>query len=273
MDEFDNMFSDVTDEVASVPESNNNQQQSYTQQNNQNYNNNSNGYKNNNYGGYKKGNYDNKPKYKNVEGKQTINIWNGDRVQPLELDMQALKTNEKWVTFVIANMFYKLDEQEEAKIKELATTLKEKGFKARVVCGYVKPIFKILKEVFGDDLMLITAWKGYCKELKDVKQYLSTDANIKAAAYYYSTDRKNYNDLPNGIKLTKSAAMGSLVGPDNNELSQFVIVHDRNYDGRRLDFKQSQNTSDYVFLAKKLSLNMFNIAMDKQYNDLKSVLG
>lgn len=266
MDEFDDMFNDVGADTVkkeeATPLTSNDNGNNYGGGNN--YNN------NNNYGKKK---FDNKPVYTNVEGKQTINVWNGDRVEPLELDHNSLRTNTKWCTIALGNKFYKLDEDHVKRFRTLASKMKEKGYKCRVICSNVAPILKDLKEIFGDDLMLITPWKGYCKELKDFKQYLSSDSNLKAASYYFNNKARKYNDLAAGIKLVKSAVIASLVGLDNNELSQIVIIHDRNYDGKKIDFKQSQQTSDYILLAKPLNLTMYNIAFDKDYGDLSQLLG
>jgi hypothetical protein len=260
MDEFDNMFSDVGEDTVALDNETKSKSNDYS---NNNYNNNS-------YGGKKK--FDNKPIYTNVEGKQEINVWNGDRVPPLELDMDSLKTNEKFVTMVLGNKFYSLSEEEISRFIVLSKLLKEKGFKLRIICSNVKPVYNHLKEVFGDDIIHITPWKGYCKDMKDIKQYLASDSNLKAAAFYFNNKFKKYNDLPAGIKLVKAATISSLVGLENNELSQIVILHDRNYNGKKIDFKQSQQSSDYILLAKPLNLNLYNIAMPDGYKTLKQLL-
>jgi len=259
MDDFDNMFSDVGDDTVAKEEVASKANNDYSNSNN-------------NYGEKKK--FDNKPIYTNVEGDagRKINVWDGDRIQPQELDLDSLKTSEKFVTMIVGNMFYKLDETELNYFKAVAKILKEKGFKLRVVCSFIKPIFKEMKEIFGDDMMLITPWKGHCKDLKEYKQYLSSDSNLKAASYYFNNKAKKYNELPAGTKLVMSAVVGSLVGQDNNELSQLVIMHDRNYDGKRIDFKQSSQTKDYIILSKPLRLNIYNLAVKDDLVNLKQIL-
>jgi len=221
---------------------------------------------------FEKKKYDNKPIYTNVEGKQTLNVWNGDRVPPLELDLSDLKTEDKFVTMVLGNKFYRLSDEEKERFVVISKILKEKKYKLRIICSNVSSIYKELKEVFSDDIIHITPWKGYCKEMKDIKQYLSSDSNLKAASFYFNNKMKKYNDLPAGIKLIKSAVIGSLVGIDNNELSHLVIMHDRNYDGRKIDFKQSQQTSDYIILSKPLNLNIYRIALPNDYKTLRQLL-
>jgi len=253
MEDFESMFKEIdSNDTAEVSNGNT-------------YNN------NNNNGNFNKGNFkkfNNKPIYTNVEGKQTINLWNNDTVIPEPINESTLKTSTKWVTISLPNKIYKLSEEEFKRFILIAKLLRDKNYKVRVVCSNVRPIHKMLTSAFGDDLIRVTAWKGYCKDMKDIKQYLASDKNIKAACHYY----KNYQNLPVGVRLVQAAVIGSLVGLDNDELSGLVIVHDRNYNGKMIDFKQSQLASNYYTVAKNLSLNLYNIANDGDFEAVKKIL-
>jgi len=248
MDDFDDMFN----ELDTVPKNDEPNKDSYK--------------KNNNYNDYKK-NF-NKPKYTNVEGKQTINVWNNDKVTPVELDLENMSSSTKWATISLPSKTYKLDQDDYNRFNDIIKYLKANNFKIRVVCSNVKAIHKSLVNAFGDDIIRVTPWKGYCKEQKEYTQYLASDSNIQAACHYF----KGFHNFPASIKLIKAASIGSLVGSDNNELSTLVIVHDRNYNGKKIDFQKSQLAGDYYMLSKQLSLNLFNIANDSDFLSLKTIL-
>ena len=271
MDDFDNMFSDVTGNTQqqqpaqTQPAQPQPEQQPAGQQPAQ--------QANHSYGGGNTSNDDKKfeknPAYDKIEGKQKINLWNNDKVEPLELDKRSMMTNIRWVTISLATRAYNLTEEDQKAWDDVIKLLADKGYRVRVVCSNVKAIHDKLKDAFKNNIMRITGWKGLCKEQTDVKQYLCSDSNIQAAAHYY----KGYQNFPAGIKLVKAASMGSLVGPDNNEMTDMVIVHDRNYSGKgKIDFKASQQAADYYMLAKPLELSLYNIANADELEALKKVL-
>ena len=215
--------------------------------------------------GYKKFN---KSKYTNVIGKNEINLWNDPSVTPLEISMDDIKTDDKIVVFALPNKTYTLSSDEIEKFKKIAEVLAKKGYTARIVCSHAKAIYSVLKEAFKDTLIHITPWKGYCKEMTDTKQYLVSDANIRAAAFY----TKNFQRLPASIKLIKAASIATMLGLDNDEAANLVIVHDVNYDGKKFDFKKSVDIVDYYLIGKNFGMNVYNIAKPNELKDLITIL-
>ena len=282
MDDFDKMFSEVgTGEQPAnnngydnqqQPASNNNVEQQAPAANGNSYGSqqaDKPAYGNSNGNSDDKKQFEKNPAYDKIEGKQKINVWNNDRVEPLELDKGSMMTNIRWVTISLANRMYNLSEEDLKVWDEVIKLLVGKGYRVRVVCSNVKAIHDKLKEAFKGNVMRITGWKGLCKEQTDVKQYLCSDANMQAACFYY----KGYQNFPAGIKLVKAATIGSLVGLDNNEMTDMVIVHDRNYNGKgKIDFKSSQQAAEYYMVSKSLELSIYNIANANELDALKQVL-
>lgn len=219
-----------------------------------------------NNNGYKK--FNKKSAYTNVVGKNEINLWDNPSVQPLEVSIGDTKTEDKIVVFALPSKTYTLSSDEIEKFKKIAEALAKKGYTARIICSHAKAIHSVLTDAFKDTLVHITPWKGYCKEMTDTKQYLASDANIRAAAHY----AKNFQRLPASIKLIKAAAIATMIGLDNDEAATMVIVHDINYDGKKFDFKKSADIVDYYFMGKNFGMNVYNIAKQNDLKDLITVL-
>lgn len=203
-----------------------------------------------------------KSKFINVRGKNDINLWDKPVVQPAVLDTNKFKTETKYATVVLPNPTYQPTEQEMLKFKKLLTSLKAKEYKIRVICNFVKAIRETLIETMGmENITFITPWKSYCKEDTKTEMYMPSDDNIRASANYF----KNFHKFNPSLQLIVTGIFSTCFGLENNEPSNMIIMCDPFYDGKKLDFTKSKDSSNYIFLSRTLELNVYNIYKDEDY--------
>jgi len=226
-----------------------------------------NNYYKNNYNNKNSFNNNYKKKYSNsnVIGKNKINLWNNDRVSPIELQQDKFKHDKKYVTIALANQTYEPGERELAKFKKIFILLKENGYKVRVVCNYVRNIHKLMIETLGkENIYHITPWKSYCRDSKNITMYLPTDFNIRASANYF----KGFSKAPASLRYIMASIFTTCFGLYNNEPSDVIIIDDPFYKGDKIDFTKSKDTSNYIMLAKTLGMDIYNISIDEQFADI-----
>ena len=218
--------------------------------------------------GYNK-NYSKKSADTNVKGSNEINLWDKPTVMPLPLDTNKFKTEQKYATVVLANSSYNPTEQERAKFKKIFTSLKNKEYKVRIICNYVRAIHKDMVEILGaENIYHITPWKSYCKEDKTTTMYMPSDLNIRGAANFF----KNFQKLNPALQNIMSGIFTTCFGLYNNEPSSMIIMCDPFYDGKKIDFTKSKDTSNYIFLSRALSLDIYNIEDDAKFVDVMKLL-
>lgn len=263
MEDFDNM-----DDFKSI-DLNSDSEKSKSSYNNNNYNN---GYNSNSYNKFKKSNYNKKEKPKrNIIGEATINLWNEDKVEPLELDTNNFKTDVKYVTMSLPSQTFKMSDDNKKKVKSILKLLKAKNYKIRFICNFNRAIYKEIVEVFDeDDIIMVTPWESYCKESKeDTKLYIPSDENIRSAAFY----SKNFNKFNPALQYIYAAVFTTLYGQSNDKPSEFYITYDPyKVEANKVDFSKSKDTANYFLLSKPLGLNVINLSKDNEYADIEQLL-
>jgi len=260
-------------EERSNNNSNNNGNSGYNS-NRSNYNSNS-GYSNNSSGGYGAGNrsfkggYDKKPKL-NIVGKQTINLWNDDKVFPKELDERDAKENTKIITFVLPNVDFRMNDSEKEKVLDTLQKFKNKDYKIRFTANGIKDIYDDVIKMFGVDNCIHISFSATSTKITDEKLplYIPTDENITAAAAHV----KNFFKLSAGIKYAYASMFTSLFGSNNDEYSSYVITFDPYKQGFKLDFTKSRNTANYFLMQKALKLDIYNLSDRDDFNDINDMM-
>lgn len=222
------------------------------------------------YNNYKKDGFKSKKsKFTNVIGKNEINLWDKPQVMPATLDTNKFSSEIKYATVVLPNPTYIPTEQEVLKFKKLFASLKNKGYKVRLICNYAKGIYRELMDILGsENVYHITPWKSYCKEDTKTTMYMPSDDNIKASSNYF----KNFQKFNPSLQLIVSSVFTTCFGLNNNEPSTMIITCDPFYDGKKIDFTKSKDTSNYIFLSRALDLNLFNITKDEDYVSAMKIL-
>lgn len=238
--------------------------------NKDNYNrsNNNGGYRNNDNNRYS-GGYKKKPKL-NIVGKQTINLWNDDKVYPKELDESIVKKDTKIITLVLPNLDFRMNDSEKEKVLDMLQKFKNKDYKVRFTCNAIKDIYEDVIKIFGVDNCIHIAFSATSCKIEDEKLplHIPTDANITAAAAHV----KNFFKLSAGIKYAYSSMFTSLFGSENDEYSSYVVVFDPYKQGYKVDFTKSRITANYFLMQKSLGLDIFNLADRDDYNDLSDII-
>ena len=256
MDDFDGL--DDFDEVK-LPTTNNN-------------NTSSNGYNNNN--GYKKDykQYAKKPK-RNIVGECSLNLWDKDKIEPLELDKDKFKEDIKYFTISLPSESYKITDEVSKKIANILKLLKAKEYKPRFICNYNRAIYSLINEIFSEDeIELITPWESYCKDNVNEKTrlFIPTDLNIRTVSFYV----KNFFTLPPALQYIYGGIFASLYGQDNTTPSSFMIIYDpfKTDPKAKIDFKLSKNTGNYIMLQHKLEYPLYNLANNSDYATIEQIL-
>ena len=231
-------------------------------------------------GGYNKsgGNFK-KSEFTNVQGEMTLNLWDGDKPTPTEIDSNTFKEGKKFFTLVLASRTYTPTEDELKLIVTIVKALNRQGYMLRMICNYARGAYDaITKAIEADDMYLITPWRSYCKDGdKKAMMWLPSDENANVAANYTGKyDResrtRDFNALPAPVRYINAGIIASLFGRNNNQPSTFVVVVDPFYTGDKIDYQKSRESSNYYYLAKQLSVPLYNVAMPTDKADLIALI-
>lgn len=243
-----------------------------------NYNSNNNsGGNNNSYGG--NNSYGNKKPFekkvapkRNVTGEMTINLWDKEKITPVELDSTKFKEDVKIVTMSMPSQTFKMNDDDKKRLVNILNLIKGKGYKLRFICNYNRAIYEEVVDIFGmDNLIMITPWLSYCKESKeDTPLYLPSDANLSVAAHHV----KNFANLSPALQYIYTGVICSLYGQDNTEPSSYYITWDpfKKAEDRKVDFSKSKDTANYFILHNQFKFTIYNVAFQGDYADLEQML-
>jgi len=232
-----------------------------TSNNSSNYNN-----KNNDFKQYPK------KKKRNIVGTSELNLWNKDKIEPLDLDTEKFKENVKYFTIALPSETFKMNEDSVKNIVNILKLLKAKDYKPRFICNYNRALFDSIYEMFTEEeIELITPWETYCKDSKETTRlFIPTDLNIQTVASYVG----NFFTLPPSLQYIYGGMFTSIYGQDNTTPSSFVIIVDPFHvdSTKKVDFKLSKNTGNYIILARKLNYTIYNLSNTSDYAAIEQIL-
>lgn len=215
--------------------------------------------------------YVKKPK-RNIVGEAKLNLWDKDKIVPLELDNDKFKEDVKYFTIALPSETFKLNEDNLKKISTILKLLKDKEYKARFICNFNRAIYSTISEIFEEDnIELITPWESYCKDSKETTRlFIPTDLNIQTVSSYVN----NFFNLNPSLQYIYGGIFTSIYGQENTKPSNFVIIFDpfKTDPKAKVDFKLSKNTANYILLGRKLNYPLYNLANESDYAAVEQIL-
>jgi len=196
--------------------------------------------------------------------KKKQNIWN-EKPEPKPL--KDVNINKVY-TIVTGNQMSELDDEAKKRIHNVMFLLNKKEFRVRLMCNVHKYILEKATELYEDKkIKVVKPWEKFCV-VKGISTIQPSKANLDVAAYY----TKNFNNLPNAVKVIKAAEICTLFGPYNNDGVMYSIVYDPKLKkGNKIDYKESNSSVAFYYTPKNIkdvSIGVYNIANDEDYFNL-----
>lgn len=215
--------------------------------------------------------YVKKKKNENIIGENDLNLWNKDVVAPVTLNEDDFEEDVKYITLVLPSKRFRIKgEDEREKVLKFLKRFKDKGYKLRFICNFIRDIFDDAIDIFGEDgVEMYTPWATYCKDVDTTyKMRIPSDKNIQLAHGHI----KNIDNKPPFVKYLNATILSTLFGTNNKKPSSYILTYDSNWSGKMLDFKLSVDNANYILLRRELNLNIYNLHNKNNVADLAKLL-
>ena len=208
----------------------------------------------------------------NENNKKKFSLFDTPNPDPIEINSDNVKI-DKSITFAVDNKNDRLSDNDLLIIERVMKVFKDKGYKIRILCNTLhSEVEQIIYNLFDNNkIILVKPWKKLCDNVKDVNIWLPSENNIRAAVTYF----KNFNKGSIGLKHSSASKLTMLFGPENDSVSEYLIIYDRYFDGKTMNFDKSRDSSTYLWFPlkyRKFTFNRYNIANKDDIRKLLELL-